>query len=560
MGQRKHKRLQPAAGWAIYMRTSSEDAQNPENSQARQRHAIQNTLLRDSTLPIVGEYIDNLSGRQAENRPAYQRMLTDARAGQFSHVAVENAERFGRNDSEALTAIDELHDIGVAVRFADYPELDPVGADDRIMVGISFTLARRESIKLGQRTRGGLHAKLRSGGFVGKAPDGYRNVEVRTDDHDKSQAGKYTRWVEQDPERAPIWREAWDMLLGERMKLADICEELHARGYYFRSGRPFVVVQADGRRRAAANGLSRIFKNWFYAGWVVSEKAGIQPKQVRGDWEPIVTTDEFERGLAILQKRSRSRLANRRHHYLLKNLLYVQHPDRGLLKLTGSTSNASRSGGGTSYYCVWSSDINIMCATVDRQIPGILNGVQVDPERLPIIRAAYTEEIAERLGHRRPTEREDIEAALRSVNDQEARAARLYAIGKITDEVWDDLWAEWQDRRRRLYADLDALQHQQDLYVGNLDAALTIIAKVGILYRNLEASDQRELLKHMVKRVIVNLAGDILHVELLPPFAYLSQMSRRVGNEGEVVEAPKSTTMTTGTCSDWFPLGVPDET
>ena len=68
----------------------------------------------------MGEYIDNISGRYAANRSAYQRMLADARAGKFSHVAVENAERFGRNDSEALAAIDELHELGIAVRFADY--------------------------------------------------------------------------------------------------------------------------------------------------------------------------------------------------------------------------------------------------------------------------------------------------------------------------------------------------------------------------------------------------------------------------------------------------------
>ncbi|MCA9884920.1 MAG: recombinase family protein [Anaerolineae bacterium] len=84
-------------------------------------------------------------------------------------MAVENAERFGRNDTEALVAIDELHALGIAVRFADYPDLDPIDPDDRILIALSFVLARRESIKLGQRVRGGLHAKLRSGGCVGLA-------------------------------------------------------------------------------------------------------------------------------------------------------------------------------------------------------------------------------------------------------------------------------------------------------------------------------------------------------------------------------------------------------
>ena len=101
------------------------------------------------------------------------------------------------------------------------------------------------------------------------------------DQVDKSKGGRYLRWIEPDPEQFKVWRTAWDLLLTDQYTLAEICEELHHRGYKFRSGRPFVTIRADGKRKAAANGLSRIFKNWFYAGWVVSEKANIPPKTVR---------------------------------------------------------------------------------------------------------------------------------------------------------------------------------------------------------------------------------------------------------------------------------------
>jgi DNA invertase Pin-like site-specific DNA recombinase len=61
-------------------------------------------------------------------------------------VIVERADRFGRNDTQALRAIDELHEFGVAVRFANTPDLDPMDPDDRALVALSFTLARRESL------------------------------------------------------------------------------------------------------------------------------------------------------------------------------------------------------------------------------------------------------------------------------------------------------------------------------------------------------------------------------------------------------------------------------
>ena len=561
MGRRRSKRLPPQPGWAIYLRTSSEEAQNPENSQRRQRHAIEQSLFQRNRMPVYAEYVDNLSGRYANNRPGYQQMLEDARAGQFSHVAVENAERFGRNDTEALVAIDELHDLGIAVRFADYPDLDPIGADDRLMITISFTLARRESIKLGQRVRGGMHAKLRNGGFIGRAPDGYVYCEEKTEIGVKSRNGKYTRWVEQDPDRIHIWKLAWDLLLEDRLTLEEICEELHARGYHYRGGRPFIKIKANDSRKPNKNTLSRIFHNWFYAGWVVSEKANIPPKTVRGNWQPLVTTEEFEQGLQILASRTQHRIAQRRHDYLLKGLIYVDLPgETKPIKLTGSTSNTHRPGGGTAYYCIPASNVNILCKTIDSQISQALVGIQVDPKLIPLIQASYTEELANTLGHLRPTEREEIEEALQAVNQEETRMARLYANSKITEKIWDNLWLEWQDRRRTLQSKLDALQKKQTFHINNLDTALTIIGKVSILYSKLARSNQKELLHNLVERIIVDPEGMIIKLELLPPFSYLRHVTMRVQDKdrGQVVEGKQNATAMGGKCSEYVPLSSPN--
>ncbi len=561
MGRRKKTHLPPKAAWAIYLRTSSEEAQNPENSQKRQRHTIQQALFSRTDLPVYNEYIDNLSGRYADNRPGYQQMLEDARAGNFSHVAVENAERFGRNDTEALVAIDALDELGVAVRFADYPDLDPIDPDDRILVSLSFTLARRESMKLGQRVRGGLHAKLRSGGFVGKAPDGYINCEEKSEQLDKSKAGRYLRWIEPDPKQFMVWRTAWELLLTNQYTLAEICEELHERGYRFRSGRAFVTIRLDGKRKAAANGLSRVFKNWFYAGWVVSEKANIPPKTIRGRWKPVVSTEEFERGLEILASRQQHRASGGRvHDYLLRGLVYIELENGKLIRLTGSTPNASRSGGGTSYYCIESSGVNILCRTVDEQIPAEMMKIQVKPELIPLIRESYTDEIADKLGQMHPNQRAKLEENLKEVDDEETRALRLYTMGKITESVWDNLWREWQDRRRSLRHALESMQARNDVHVSNLDAALTIIEKVGILYANLDRDSQKKLLREMVNRVVVNPEGTLLRMELLPPFAYLKEVTDRVRQSSGNTGRKTKTSTKAGQCSSFISLGWEDRT
>lgn len=299
--RKKPTHAPPQPGWAIYLRTSSEDHQKPELSRERQRTMIQIAFLDLCDLPVYREYIDVLTGKDPR-RKAYQQMLADARAGKFSHVVVERADRFGRDDTEALRAIDELHEFGIAVRFANCPDLDPIDPDDRVLVTLTFVLARRESALMGLRVKGGLKAKRESGGYAGRAPDGYLNMRGQTEIDKRSELGRISHWIEPDPDRAQIWREAWTLLLTETMSLTAIAESLHAKGYCGRNSKPFVVVSKTGKRRPVTEKLLRGFQDWTYAGWVVSESDGITPKTIRGNWEALVSTEDFEAGLVILER------------------------------------------------------------------------------------------------------------------------------------------------------------------------------------------------------------------------------------------------------------------
>ena len=113
---RRTKRITTKPGYVKYLRTSDEDAQAPERSQNGQRRDIERLLVAYPNLPDLGEYIDNYTGTSAD-RKHYQRMLTDARKGAFSHVFASVPDRFGRDDVEALRAIDELTQFGYLCAF-----------------------------------------------------------------------------------------------------------------------------------------------------------------------------------------------------------------------------------------------------------------------------------------------------------------------------------------------------------------------------------------------------------------------------------------------------------
>ncbi len=488
MSHPKKKRPILTPGWVMYLRTSDEEVQAPERSQESQRRMIKQSLIEPSGLSILGEYIDNFTGKNPA-RKNYQRLLADARMGKCSHVGVAWADRFGRSDVEGLWAFDELNDLGIKVRIASFPSIDPSTPDGRMVVGMLFNVARYESDRNGQRTAQGMYTKLLSGGWPWMPPDGYVNREMKLNeagitDEDRAKNARYKRWVEIDPEQSKVWRYAWNLLLADgEGGLGAIAEALHKRGYRMSTGRSFVEILPNGQQKRNVALISRAFHNWFYAGWIVIDNSMgvIPPKTLRGNWEPIVTTEEFEAGLAILARRNGDRVHRRRHFYLLQGLAYLQGEDGTQAKMYCGTPNANRNRGKVHYYTYGDFKLNLLCRRVDKQVAEHLGHIQVDAQWLPVIREKVREDINRYFGRASDDERSALEKSLKAINDEEARAARLYAAQQLTDEIWQQLWQEWQKRRASLKSAIDAVDQNCQFHITSLDTALTLIAKAAIV-------------------------------------------------------------------------------
>lgn len=161
--------------------------------------------------------------------------------------------------------------------------------------------------------------------------------------------------------------------------------------------------------------------------------------------------------------------------------------------------------------------------------------IQVDPCLLPAIRAVYTQDVAGKLGHLRPDERAELEATLKLVDEEENRTPRLFAAGKISESVWESMWHEWQDRRSRVRSALVTLAEQQETHLENLETALEMITRVGDVYNVLKRSDQKELLRNMVTRVVIDHEGSV-DLELRAPFSYLQDITHRLRGGREALE------------------------
>jgi DNA invertase Pin-like site-specific DNA recombinase len=566
--KRRNSRIQPRSGFVTYLRTSDEEVQAPERSQAAQRRDIQQRLINYHQLPQLAEYVDNFTGTSAD-RKNYQRMLTDARGGNFSHVFASTPDRFGRDDVEALRTIDEMTRLGISVRFASHPDLDPADPDDRLYLNILFGMAKRESSITGKRTTGGMLSKLLKGEWPWRAPDGYLNKEIRLNELDREehlQHARYKRWVEIDPEQAQVWRYAWDLLLQDRQTLEDICEALFARGYRLRDGRPFVRMSKNDKRIPYRQALSQAFHNWFYAGWVVAENewANIPPKTLRGTWTPIVSTEEFELGQAILSSRSHKPMPQKQNFYLLQGLIYLQLPSEELIKLTCSKPNVRRTQEGVAYYCIPSSPINFPCQFIDEQIGQILRSVQVSPDIIPQIRRAYLSDI-NNYTFADASEQKSLEQTLEHTKAKELNLWRAFTEHGMRGETFKKLAREYQDEQDRIAFAIKAIQQENRETIANLDAALAIIAQIGERYSQQDKVRQRDILRQVVDGVVVDLRGKVLRLELKSPFIYLHHLAGGEGGQNWKQEkhrndprAGKQTSSPNGTeCSLYVGFGDP---
>jgi len=316
------------------------------------------------------------------------------------------------------------------------------------------------------------------------------------------------------------------MLLTDRYTLGQICDELDQLGYTRASERPWAWADPNnGHRMFAHNRLHKIFHNPFYAGWAVSKRFKIKMGEVRGQWEPIVSTQEYERGIAILHKHDIQKSRKKRYFYFLRNLLWVDVNGKRF-KMYGSTPKGRTHS--YSYYITHSkingSKLHIPCKEVDEKIEDFLAGINIEPELIPEIRKAYKFEIKSSTSEERETRLTELKRQLAQLREEEARLGRLLITNMISEETYFQLRKEWQEKQRNITAKIADLERETNFCLDDLDAAIILMTKMSKLYSRLSEINRTKLLQIIIKQIIVDDEGKIIDYELHTPFAYLQDL------------------------------------
>lgn len=124
----------------------------------------------------VGVYVDEaLTGTRA-NRPAFQRLLKDCRAGKVDMVITKSISRFARNTVTVLETVRELKAIGVDVYFEEQ-NIHSDSGDGELMLTILSSFAQEESRSVSENCKWRIRNDFKEGIVPSITMLGYRRTE-----------------------------------------------------------------------------------------------------------------------------------------------------------------------------------------------------------------------------------------------------------------------------------------------------------------------------------------------------------------------------------------------
>lgn len=219
------------------------------------------------------------------NRPELLRLLEDCRANQkdISAVFIYKIDRISRETYDFLAIKKQLAKYGIRIISVTEPtENTPTGEFLETLLAAS---AKLDNATKSLRSRDGMRKRLESGWANGKAPVGYINTSREN-----------VQIIEIDPQQFELVKKAWEeMSLGiyTLETIIPYMQKLDIRIKY--GGRSIPITRNQQTQR--------IFRDKFYAGYVVSKKFGVDKI---GKHRPMISEDLFYKVQAILDGRSRT--------------------------------------------------------------------------------------------------------------------------------------------------------------------------------------------------------------------------------------------------------------
>jgi len=182
-----------------------------------------------------------------------------------------------------------------------------------------------------------------------------------------------------------------------------------------------------------------------------------------------------------------------------------------------------------SYYITHSNvegrKLRIPTNVIHSQMPELLESISIDSDLVPKIREVYQAKVQKMSKGDKADLLEQLKRKQATLKEEEARLGRLVISGKITEDTYDQLRSEWQEKMLSLHLKIEEMEVDVSQYVDNLEIALTLMANISELFKRLEDKQKTLVLQIIIKRLVIDPEGNIIFLKLHSPFTYLSALA-----------------------------------
>lgn len=291
----------------IYARYSSH---NQREASLEQQIAECKQYAERNGYKIIEVYQDAAISGRTDDRPAFKRMMHDAKKEQFDFIISWKSNRIGRNMHQTLANMAKLSEYGVECLYVE-EDFDNT-ASGRFALRNMMNVNQFYSENMAEDITRGLLDNAQKCMVNGRLPYGYK----------KGEDGKYAI----DEPKAAIVRQVFERIRSG-WTIADIKDDLNARGIKTRDGNPWRFSSFD-----------KMLQNEQYTG--IYKYSGVR---IEGGIPVIIEKDAFEEVQKILREKKRPRGKQRENaDYLLTGKCFCGMCGAPMGALAGTSRNGTK--------------------------------------------------------------------------------------------------------------------------------------------------------------------------------------------------------------------------
>ena len=466
---------------------------------------------------VVDKYIDEgITGTQAKKRPAFMKMIADAETKKFDLIVTREVCRFARNTVDTLTHTRALKNLDIEVFFVD-DNIWTMDGDGELRLTIMATLAQEESRKVSERVRAGQRISRENKTLYGSGNIlGYNRVD-----------GTYVI----DPEQAETVRTIFDLYEQGHgtMKIAKILRE---------QGR----LTATGTTKWTCSNVSRVLKNATYKGCICYNKSHVnnylEQKRihnldrssyvyVKGDFEPIISEEQWEKCNKILNSKRKSTLVQNGETVKKSNRISTDLWVQKLRCVCGSSFRKNRyhkdKDGNITYNYVCYNQVNNGKATEHKDGDGFCNEASITQWKMDMMaelllqsvwqskRKELLETLDSICDYHKAASKQNcsesvifIESQIDKVEERKKSLITMFADGNITRDEFAVMKTEYNEEIKKLCEQRERQSEQKRIMNGCISEISAVAKQLGRMLESSSPVFQRDRLNEHIRSVVAD--------------------------------------------------------